>query len=192
MIPQKIFPIDTKFAQIDLVKNPTSIGSTSIFLGSQYSSLNSFKFSSTTGTPAIGEKISQTTGSGVAVGYVASFDSETKVMKYFQDRSLYFNQTTADQTDYIGISTSGRVLAFESSASQVSAPSGFTGSIDTNFSAGITTVNNKSISLGVEFTNGLATPEINKGSGEVIYVDNRATITRNSRQKEDVKIILEF
>tara|TARA_A100001035_G_scaffold44506_1_gene31422 strand:- start:357 stop:1901 length:1545 start_codon:yes stop_codon:yes gene_type:complete len=188
----KDFPIDTKFAQIDLVKNPTSIGSTSIFLGSQYSSLNSFKFSSTTGTPAIGEKISQTTGSGVAVGYVASFDSETKVMKYFQDRSLYFNQTTADQTDYIGISTSGRVLAFESSASQVSAPSGFTGSIDTNFSAGITTVNNKSISLGVEFTNGLATPEINKGSGEVIYVDNRATITRNSRQKEDVKIILEF
>ena len=105
----KDFPIDTKFAQIDLVKNPTSIGSTSIFLGSQYSSLNSFKFSSTTGTPAIGEKISQTTGSGVAVGYVASFDSETKVMKYFQDRSLYFNQTTADQTDYIGISTSGRV-----------------------------------------------------------------------------------
>ena len=44
----------------------------------------------------------------------------------------------------------------------------------------------------MEFTNGLANSEINKGSGEIIYIDNRSLISRNERQKEDVKIILEF
>jgi hypothetical protein len=42
------------------------------------------------------------------------------------------------------------------------------------------------------FVNGLANPEINNKSGEIIYMDNRPTVSRNSRQKEDVKIILEF
>ena len=84
------------------------------------------------------------------------------------------------------------MLGFESSTNQVLGPSGFSGSIETTFSLGITTVSSKNVGLGVTFTNGLATPEINKGSGDVIYIDNRATITRNSRQKEDVKIILEF
>ena len=50
----------------------------------------------------------------------------------------------------------------------------------------------KIITLGSVFTNGIASPEINKGSGDIIYLDNRAIITRNTRQKEDIKIILEF
>ena len=71
--------------------------------------------------------------------------------------------------------------------------SSFTGSIDTAF-AGITTnpTGTKLINLGVDFTSGMAVPEINKGSGEVIFLDNRASIARNARQKEDLKIILEF
>ena len=112
----------------------------------------------------------------------------------FRSRSLYFNQTTLDQKDYVGVSTSSKVLAFESSGNQVTAsPSGFTASVDTNYT-GISTnpTGNKVINLGVNFTSGLATPEINKGSGDIIYLDNRAIITRNTRQKEDIKIILEF
>ena len=46
--------------------------------------------------------------------------------------------------------------------------------------------------MGVTFTDGLADPEINKKTGEIIYIDNRPLIQRDSRQKEDVKIILEF
>jgi hypothetical protein len=46
--------------------------------------------------------------------------------------------------------------------------------------------------LGVNFTNGLANPEINKGSGKTIYLDDRPSISRSSRQKEDIKIVLEF
>ena len=188
----KDFPIDTKFSQIGIVKNPTVTGSATTFTDSQFSSLNSIKFSSVTGTaPVAGNLITQQQTGGIAKGYVASYDSETLVLKYYQDRNLYYNQTSHDQTDYVGVSTSGKVIPFESSATQVNFPSG-NGAIDTNFNVGITTVNNKVISLGVNFANGLASPEINKGSGDIIYLDNRSLIARNTRQKEDVKIILEF
>ena len=92
------------------------------------------------------------------------------------------------------MTTESKVLSFESSADKIIAPtSGFQASVNQNFS-GISTnpTGNKVISLGVNFENGLANPEINKGSGDVIYLDNRPVITRNSRQKEDIKIILEF
>ena len=166
----------------------------SINYNNQYSSVNSVKLSTSSGNPVIGEKIQQTVAGGTAEGYIVSYSTDTKVLKYFNDRSLYFNQTSLDQTDYVGVTTEAKVLPFESSANNIVAPgSGFQGSVDTNFT-GISTnpTGNKLISLGVNFTNGLASPEINKGSGEIIYLDNRPTITRNSRQKEDVKIILEF
>jgi len=187
------FPVDTKFAQVGIIKNPISAGSTSVITNPQFSSLYAVKFSSISGTPSVGELISQNVTNGKAYGYVASYDSETKVLKYIQDRSLYYNKTTLDQTDYIGISTSSKVLDFESSANLISGSGGFSGSIDIGFS-GISTnpTGNKLINMGVNFTNGLANPEINKGSGEIIYLDNRPLISRNTRQKEDIKIILEF
>jgi hypothetical protein len=189
----KDFPVDTRFAQVGIVKNPTSIGSTSTYTQSQFSSLYALKFNSANGVPTIGEKITQTVTNGKAVGYVASYDTETKVLKYIQDRSLYYNQSALDQTDYVGVSTGSRVLSFESSSNAVTAPSGFSGSIDQTFT-GISTnpTGSKVINLGVNFANGLASPEINKGSGEIIYLDNRPLISRNTRQKEDIKIILEF
>ena len=190
----KDFPTDTKFSQISIIKNPTSIGSTSTFTANQFSSVNAIKVISPTGTPVIGEKIEQSVTGGTALGYIVSYDTDTNVVKYYQDRSLVFNQTTGDQTDYVGVTTNSKVLDFVSSADKIFAPtSGFSASVDTNFS-GISTnpSGNKVISLGVNFESGIASPEINKGSGEVIYLDNRPLITRNSRQKEDIKIILEF
>ena len=190
----KDFPTDTKFAQISIVKNPTSIGSTSVFVDNQYSSVGAIKILPPTGTPVIGEKIKQTVTGGTAHGYIVSYDTDTRVIKYYSDRSLFYNGTTLDQTDYVGVTTEAKVLSFESSAESIIAPaSGFSGSVDTNFT-GISTnpTGNKLISLGVQFTNGLANSEINRGSGEIIYIDNRPLITRNSRQKEDIKIILEF
>ena len=192
----KDFPTDSKFAQVGIVKNPTSIGSTSIYTANTFSSVNSIKFSSISGStaPIVGEKIIQNVTGGRATGYVASYDKDTKVLKYIRDRSLYYNQTTKDQQDYIGISTNGKSFDFESSASIITGDqSSFSGSVDTAFS-GISTnpTGTKLINLGVNFIDGMATPEINKGSGEVIYLDNRPIISRNTRQKEDVKIILEF
>ena len=188
------FPVDTSFAQIGIVKNPTSYGSTSIYSENEFSSLGSIKFSSIVGSVSIGEKISQSiTGeTAKAEAYVSSYDTETNVLKYFQDRNLFLNQSSFDTVDYAGISTSSKVLGFSTSGGSVTGTGGFSGSIE-NFT-GISTnpTGSKLISLGVQFTQGLATPEINKGSGDIIYLDNRPLISRNSRQKEDVKIILEF
>ena len=192
----KDFPVDTSFAQVSIVKNPTAIGTANTFTDSNFTGLSAFKLVSITGTPKVGEKIEQSVQNGTAkaFGYVASFDTETKVLKYFTDRSLFYNQTTKDQQDYTGISTNGRPYAFESSSNLISGQtSAFTGSVDTGFS-GIATnpTGIKQINLGSSFTAGMSVPEINKGSGEVIYLDNRASIARNARQKEDIKVILEF
>lgn len=189
----KDFPTDTSFSQIGIVKNPTAYGSNDIFSDNQYSSLYSIKLSS--GTPTIGQKITQSIpGIGTARGYVASYDSETKVLKYYRDRSLFYGSTgNSDQTDYDAVSDDSKVLSFSSSGGQIQ---NFAGSIDVSFGnptpTNKVTVGNKVIDLGVTFTNGLANPEINKSSGDIIYIDNRPLVSRSSRQKEDIKIILEF
>ena len=192
------FPTNTKFSQVGIVKNPTKVGTNSLYLDNTYSSLQGFKFTSVTGTPEIGEEITQLltidNPNKIATGFIAAYDKETKVLKYFRDRSLHFNETTKDQTDRVGIDTSGRIFQFESSSSVVKGKtSSFTGTIDqTQNTATTNPSGSKLINLGVNFTNGLSESEINKGSGEVIYLDNRPEILRNSRQKEDIKIILEF
>ena len=133
--------------------------------------------------------MTQSTASGeIAQGYVASYDSQTQVLKYFQDRSSYFSNNK-DQTDATNVNIVSKVLPFESSSEPINP---FTGSVDEGFSGIKTTIDSKEINLGVTFTNGLADPEINKKTGEIIYIDNRPLVQRDSRQKEDVKIILEF
>lgn len=196
----KDFPTDTKFSQIGIVRNPSKFISTETFTENQFSSLYAIKFSSSSlniYSPEVGEIITQTLTNGEkAYGYVASYDSTTKVLKYFRDRSLYYNQSPPyDQTDYIGISTraDAKNNMFSTSGGAITGSiSGFSGSIDTGFSGITTVVGSSIINLGSQFTNGLANPEINKTSGDIIYIDNRPLVSRNIRQKEDVKIILEF
>ena len=188
----KDFPTDTKFAQVGIIKNPTTFSSdTVIFTENEYS-LGAIGLSSSfTETPVIGEEITQNVTGGTARGYVASYDRDTRVLKYFQDRSLYFGNSL-DQTDYNLVSSASKVLSFSSFGEPISSPS-FTGaSIDTTLNSNKVTVGSKVIDLGVTFTAGLANPEINKKTGDIIYIDNRPLVTRDIRQKEDIKIILEF
>jgi len=209
----KDFPIDTKFAQIGIVKNPTSIGSTQIYDQTQYSSISSLylKTFPSSSDVKIGDLLEQDVkDEGVVIGkvkaYVTSFDiisndssNPIAVMKYYRDRSLYFNQSTGDQQDQTGISTSagvnGQVYDFSDSlpVTGTDGSSSYTVGINSTFS-GITTnpTGTKVVDLGVEFKNGLSQSEINNQSGDIIYLDNRQLITRDSRQKEDIKVILEF
>ena len=186
------FPVNTSFSQIGILKNPTSIGSTSTFTDPTFSSVGALKFTTTTGTPTIGNSVTQVVTGGTAKGFVAAYDVDTKELKFVQDRSNVLNQTSFDTTDYVGVSTFAKVHAFASNTNQVNS-SGFTGSIDTGFT-GVSTnpTGTKLISLDTQFTQGVSNPEINKKSGDIVYLDNRPLITRNARQKEDVKIILEF
>ena len=186
------FPIDTQFAQIGLLRNPTISGSDQIFTENSYTAAESLKILSFNGGVEVGDVITQTTSEGIAKGYVVSFNQETQVLKYIQDRSLYYNPITFDNTDYSGISTEGKKLPFESNLNPVIGDNGFAASVDTTFTGSTVVVGGTTIELGVEFTNGVAPSEINKPSGEILYLDNRPVIPRNPRQKEDVKIILEF
>ena len=64
--------------------------------------------------------------------------------------------------------------------------------IDTSFTGVSTVINNRTYYLGQTFTSGVAEPEVRQHSGNIIYVDNRPSITRSSNQKEDIKVILQF
>jgi hypothetical protein len=204
----KQFPVDTKFAQVGILKNPTvydSTGiSTNLYTSNDFSGVYSIRFSNISGTISVGDKIRQSVSGGTAYGNVISYDSETMVLKYSQDRSLYYSGGGGiGHTDFVGMSSffseNNTVLPF--SAYNPSNPSetqpiikiggGFNGTVS-SFTGITTTISNKIINLGVYYTNGLANPEINSKSGDIIYIDNRPTVSRSSRQKEDFKIILEF
>lgn len=202
----KNFPTDSKFAQIGILKNPTvydSAGvSTSIYTDNNFSAVGALKFSSVTPSNAsiavgsIIRQINPTTGKR-ALAYVVSYDTETKVLKYYQDRSLYYNGGNgSDHTDFVGMSTffnsTGTFIEFVSNANLSITGDGFNASIDTSFSDNKVTVSSKVINLGATFTQGIAKPQINNKSGDIIYIDNRPVVTRSLRQKEDIKIILEF
>ena len=60
------------------------------------------------------------------------------------------------------------------------------------FSGKTTTIGGKNVDLGQTFNLGKASPEVKKYSGEIIYIDNRAPVTRTASQKEEVKIVIEF
>ena len=193
----KDFPLDTRFAQIGIIKNPTRIGSaTSIFSENQFSNLKGLKLTSVSNesdaTP--GTRIYQTiTGVGTATGYIASYDTETSVLKYYNDRSLYYNQNSYDQKDSKNVITEATKIDFSIEGGTITSTNNFSCAIDSTFTGITTTVTTtKRVNLATEFNNGIALPEINKGSGEIIYVDNRPRVSRNPRQKEDIKIILEF
>ena len=179
------FPTSTKFSQVGILKNPERFSDSTIFDGINFSSSFSMKLSANPTTiPEVGTIIFQ----DVAKGYVTSYNRQTQVLKYSRDRSLFFsNETPTNQTDYVGISSASKIEEF-ALGSDVE-PLGV--SIE-DFNSSTVSVNNKVIGLGVTFSGGLANPEINKQTGDIIYIDNRALVARDARQKEDIKIILEF
>ena len=95
----KDFPVDTNFAQVGILKNPEQQDSENLFTLNEFSSLESLKLSNPTlvsTTNYVGAAITQTVSDGIARGYVASYDSDTQVLKYFQDRSLNFGDGTTN------------------------------------------------------------------------------------------------
>jgi len=64
---------------------------------------------------------------------------------------------------------------------------------DTSFNnVSSVTLSGKVVDLGQTFVSGKANPEVEKYSGDVIYIDNRAPISRSESQKEEVKVVVEF
>ena len=141
------------------------------------------------------EFITQNVGLGsTAVGRVISYDQVTGVLKYWQDRS-----TAGFNTD--GSRNANPVYGFKMNrfTPNISDGGSFniiggtaTLAIQTSFTGISTEINSRTYYLGQSFNSGVAQPEVEKYTGNVIYVDNRPSITRSSSQKEDIKIVLQF
>ena len=193
------FITGNQIARVGVVENPEQFGSTSLLSADKASALGALKLVGSgysTATFTADSYFTQTVSTGTtAVGRVISYDQNTGVLKYWQDRSLAgFNTVGTAQTQ----PTYGFNLEeFTSSpgtggAVTITPTTGVDLSIDSNFSGISTVINNRTYYLGQTFTSGVANPEVKKHSGNIIYVDNRPSITRSSNQKEDIKVILQF
>ena len=193
------FITGNQIARIGIVENPLQFGSSTILTSDKASALSALKltgagYSSATFTSDA--YFTQTVSTGTtAVGRVISYDQTTGVLKFWQDRSLAgFNTVGTAQTQpTYGFElqeftatpgTGGSLTITPSSGNNLEIDSGFTG-ISTE-------INNRTYYLGQSFTSGISDPEVKKHSGNVIYVDNRPSITRSLNQKEDIKVILQF
>ena len=193
------FITGNQIARVGVVENPQQLGSSDILTVDKASALYALKLVGSgystaifTGDAYFTQQVS--TGS-TAVGRVVSYDQNTGVLKYWQDRSLVGFSTVGiaqtqptygfDLTEFTSSPGTGGSLLITPST-------GVNLSIDENFTGISTVINNRTYYLGQTFTSGVANPEVKKHSGNIIYVDNRPSITRSSNQKEDIKVILQF
>jgi len=192
------FITGNQIARVGIVQNPTSFNSSSILTLDKASAVYALKLTGIGVNSAIftpDSLITQTVSTATtAVGRVISYDQVTGVLKYWQDRSN-------SGFSAVGVAITNPTYGFgkvnftnsPGSGGSVSIVGGSSNlTIDTSFTGLSTVINNRTYYLGQSFTNGLANPETTKYSGNIIYVDNRPSITRSSNQKEDIKVILQF
>jgi hypothetical protein len=190
------FIIGNKIARVGLVENPQAYDSVSLLDIDKVSAVYALKltgvgYSSAIFTP--NTRITQTISTGsTAVGRVVSYDQNTGVLKYWQDKSLVgFNSDgSQNSSPTYGISLNRFTSSVGTGGTIVLNNTNLL--IDTSFTGLSTTLNNRTYNLGQSFINGISNPEVKKYSGNIIYVDNRPSITRSSNQKEDIKVILQF
>ena len=170
------FPVDNDFRRIGIVADPYNWGTTTFATADTLSGLKAVKITGATADFSVDEKITQTVTGGTAYGTDASWTLGTGsttagVLKYIPTNDAHTDQ--------------GVVRAFESNGSNAitGESSAASGNVDTGYGSAL---------LGVTFASGLAAPEIENNSGDVIYVENRRLITRAPDQIEDIKLVIEF
>jgi hypothetical protein len=187
------FITGNKIARVGIIKNPVSFGTTSVLVSQKASNTYAIKLAGDFETASFlpNSRITQTiSGVGTAIGRVVSYDNKTGVLKYWQDRSIVGFETGGSSLTYtpeFGLD----LIRFSSSGGTINGVSNNL-SVDTAFTGFSTTINSMTYNLGQYFSNGLSNPEVKKYSGEMIYIDNRPSITRSLNQKEDIKVILQF
>ena len=184
------FPVDNDYRRIGLTTNPKKYGTTELLSDLTLSASKAVIFPTTfQGNFIPDETVTQTRIVGgqsvTATGKVVSWNTTTKVLKYYQNR-----------VDGIFPAVTGSLNEFDGSNAIQGASSGASGDPDVNFPAVPNTssrvITNTEYDLGMRFTSGYAKPEIESNSGNVIYIDNRRTISRANDQIEDIKIVIEF
>lgn len=195
------FIVGNQFSRVGIIKDVTSF-SGSPFDQDTGSGVYAFRLNEPTVSEPNDSVITQP-GTG-SLGTLVSFDSNTKVLRYIQPRNNNIDtyavadgSSTNIQIDWnfakssSGIQTTSNYssIPFNRSSIQIG-NSSYT--IDTSFTDDKVNVGGTDYYLGQNFSQGISNPDINTKSGEILYVDNRPSVTRSSQQREDIKIILEF
>jgi hypothetical protein len=184
------FPIDNDYRRIGLLLNPYKYNTEELVGDLTLSATKAVIFAPTfQGNFFVDEIITQTRTVGgqqiTARARVISWNSVTKVLKYYQNR-----------IDGIYPEVIGSLNSFDGSNVIIGSSSGASGEPDVNFPAvpgtATRTINNTEYDLGMNFTSGYAFSEIQRNTGDVIYIDNRRSISRANDQIEDIKIVIEF
>ena len=160
------FSVANDFRKITLIRDPQSGGSAAT--ATTLRATKAVNLTGVSGSYVVDEKITQ--ASTGAVGKVVEYDSTNKI--------LYFIQTRHNDE---GVDANGNQTAF-SGANVITGAGGATGTPTTTTS----TINN------VSFTSGYSASEIDADSGDILYIENRAPITRAADQTENIKLVIEF
>ena len=171
------FPVDNDFRRIGIIKDPYNHGTTTYSTSDTLSGLKAVKITGASADFIPDETISQSlSGGGTAYGTVVSWTLDSGsttngVLKYIQTNDAHTDQ--------------GVVRAFVNDPSRAisGAQSAASGAVNNTYSNTL---------LGVTFSGGMANPEIENNSGDVIYIENRRLITRAPDQIEDIKLVIEF
>ena len=193
--------VGNDFSRVGIVKDPLEFGGTSVLNKRTATSLGALKLKVPSGSSTVlsnvvypkNTKITQysndsTIGIGTAIGYVASWDSNTGVLRYYQPVGFSTQSVYGyELRNFVGV-----VTAITGATHIIPGQSVDNLEVDTTFSAEAITVGQRSESLGHAFVNGVANSEVKKFSGEIIYIDNRAPVTRTASQNAEEKIVIEF
>jgi hypothetical protein len=174
--------VGNDFATVGIINNPIVQNQLNYV-----SALKGLKLVGGNATYVPDQIITQNVGTGVtAIGYVASWNNDTKILRYYQTVGSAKTSVGYVLNDFSSSLNIGGSLTIVN-------PSGTSLGIGTTFNGSTITINNgRTYSLGSNYTAGISSSEYEAGSGNIIYIDNRQPILRSLSQKEDIKIILEF
>ena len=106
-----------------------------------------------------------------------AFAVSLKLLYFQQERFSGFG-TSATNSGYVAFSGANQITGGTSGATGTTS-----GTTET-----VTLANNNTLTL----TSGYANPELQPDSGNIVYLENRKPIQRDSDQTEDIKLIIEF
>ena len=158
------------FRRVALIRDPFSGGSAAASTTLRGTKAIRMAASPTPGTFNVDEEINQaTTG---AVGKVVEWDSTNRILYYIQTR---FNDEGADSNGDLTAFSGANVITGQGSSATATPDTGFTDTVN-----------------GSSFTAGYSASEIDADTGDIIYTENRAPITRATDQTENIKLVVEF
>ena len=161
------FSVANDFRKISLIRDPNSGGSAAS--ATTLRGTKAINLTGVSGTFTADEEINQ--ASTGAVGKVVEWDSVNNILYYIQTRHN-------DE----GVDSNGNQTAFSGTNVVTGQSSSANGTPTTSSS----TINSQ------VFDTGYSIAEIDADSGDILYIENRAPITRAADQTENIKLVIEF